>query len=236
MKKNEFEFKDEQLDSFKYSEKLAELQNISAEFDAAINILRENNLPADEKSIKEHFCTELGLRLYLNSLAETEIKKAGGYLIEEQQKTSILNTYKQLFDDVKGIVPVFNKILNKGLVKVICDTDGNLSVDEEYNKHVATIYATYHINGEDIKQYHTMCLQMAEMRKELKEFEESHNIKQHFGLGVMFNYPDRFGGLDVMRGMMIDDYFANHDNNQLWLSMFANYFRTNGTTTIKEDK
>lgn len=224
MERKDFQFSDQQLNGLMYSNKLSELQNISAEFATAIQVIEENGLPSDEKSIKEHFCTELGLRLYLNSLAEVEIKKIGGYIADEQEKEKILSKYKQLFEDMKGIVPVLNKILNKGLVKVICDTDGNLSVDEKYNKHVATIYATYHINGNELEQYHTMCAKMAEMRKQIKAFELKHNIRQSFGLGVLFDYADRFGDTDVMRCMMIDDYFANHDNSQLWLKMFGSYF------------
>jgi hypothetical protein len=65
----DFKFENEQLDNFKYSEKLAELQNFAALFSSAIKVLKENGLPATEDFLKGHMLSEMALRLYLNSLA-----------------------------------------------------------------------------------------------------------------------------------------------------------------------
>jgi hypothetical protein len=229
--KTEFRIEKEQLNSVIYFSKFSELENEGSSFDAAINILVENNLPADEKSIKENFCTELSLRLFLNSMAKSELEKVGGLMADDNDRDRIVSKYKTLFDDVKSVIPVFNKVFNRGAL-LIMKSKGCLTYDKEHNKDIAKLYATFFVDADALMKYHAMCLEMAESRKKLKEFELQHNIRNSFGLGVPFDYSDRFGGVDVIREMTIDDYFENHDSVELWVKMFGNHFKTNG---IKEE-
>ena len=227
----ELKFENEQLDSFKYSEKLAELQNFSALFSSAIKMLKENGLPTTEDFIKGHMLSEMALRLYLNSLAKKEIDDKGGYLVEDKEHDKIIKKYRIMFDGIKGLVPTFAKTFTKGFVRIVADKEGNLTVDKNYIKDVAHLYATYFIDGEQLAKYHDMCQQMFEQRKAIREFEAKHCIPQSFGLGELIQFAGYFGDNQVLKGERIDNLFGTSglDTQDHWLQMFGTYFRTNGT-------
>lgn len=227
MKKNDFNFENKQIDSFKYQTKLAELQNFSVEFSTAINVLKENKLPTDEQFIKDHLLNEMALRLYLNDLAEKEIKSKGGFLIEEDIKESILRRFKTLFENIKVLVSVFDKAFTKGFIKTKIDDNGELISDDNFNEKTSRLYAEYFIDGTELSKYHELCLSMHEQRKKLRDFESKHGITVHFSCGELITYLDTFGANMVNKCAKIDDYFQN-DNPDEWLKIFGSFFKSNG--------
>lgn len=226
MKKENFKFEDVQLNNLLYSNKLAELDNIGAEFTTAIELIKNSGFPTDEKFIREHLLSEMSLRLYLNSLAKAEIEKIGGLMADDNEKEKIIGKFKLIFDNLKGLTRIFFEVFEKKIIHVITDGKEGLIYDGQHSRKAARLFAEYRINGEELAKYREMCIQMYDLRKKIKKFEESHGMHNHFGLGELFQYSDKYSEHDVIKATKIDTFFTeNLDNEQNWVKIFGIYFK-----------
>lgn len=239
MEQKKFEIKDEQLNGTIYSLKLAELENLGAEFDSAIQVIADGGFPTNEKFIKGNLSTELAFRLYLNSQAKSEIEKVGGLIASNDDRTGIIDKYKMVFEQYKRVINVFKEVYTKGLIKPV-EIDGKLTYDRDFNKNTAKMVATFFVDGAALVEYHDLCKQMYDLRVKIKTIEEKHGMHNHFCLGENTDFSDMFDSTQVMRYAQIDSFFGGkmmgiNDCPTSWLHVFGHVFKKDGAPK-KEEK
>jgi hypothetical protein len=237
MTKEEFKFSDEQVDAKLYGDKFAELSNDAENLVTCGKLLKGYGLPISEEFVTKHLLEEQPLRNYCNSVAKQRIEDAGGYFATDTDKEKILSECRSMFNDLKVALPVLQMAFVRKKIKFTI-TEDSYVIDMNYIKKACRLFATYHVDGKALEEYHTKCKKMAALRADLKKYEDAHAINQHFASGELYNYSDTFGNTDVLKSLQIDTFFggqsAEKDTEEMWVKVFGKQFRTNGAK--KESK